>query len=147
MLVRAASLNTLVRHVSRCAQSPQYHSSALTAMPLSEFREKKDTREERLTQNVGRSWTVKELRRKSFEDLHKLWVVLYKERNVLLTEMNAARRSGMAFPQPDRKQKVKKSMGAIKTVLGERKLDKLSQIALKKMNQEHGKEEEEDESL
>lgn len=90
----------------------------------------------RMAEAVGRSWSVKELRRKSFEDLHKLWYVLYKERNMLLTESNLARRKGIIFPQPDRKTKVKKSMAAIKTVLGERKRERISQFYLRRAEQE-----------
>jgi len=40
-------------------------------------------------------------------------------------------RKAIPFPQADRRQKVKKSMGAIKAVLGERKRDKIAQHALK----------------
>jgi len=93
--------------------------------PLDAFR---DTvpREKRQTERVGRSWSVKELRRKSYDDLHKLWLVLYKEKNMLLTEANLARRHGYMMLQPDRRKKVRKSMGAIRHVLGERKRAKIA---------------------
>ena len=60
-------------------------------------------------------------------------LVLYKENNMLLTEQNLSRRRGLVFPQPERMQKVKKSMGAIRQVLGERKRDKISRMALERM--------------
>lgn len=53
---------------------------------------------------------------------------------MLLTEQQLSRRRGIIFPQPDRIQKVKKSLGAIRQVLGERKRDKLSQMALQQMD-------------
>jgi large subunit ribosomal protein L47 len=75
---------------------------------------------------VGRPWSVAELRRKSYEDLHKLWYVLYMERNMLLTEQQLSRRRQIRFPQPQRIKKVQKSMQGIKQVLGERKRLKIS---------------------
>ncbi|GKZ00427.1 hypothetical protein MPSEU_000995300 [Mayamaea pseudoterrestris] len=93
-------------------------------------------RAQRMSDPVGRSWSVAELRRKSFQDLHKLWFVLYKERNMLLTEKQLSRRKGAIFPQPERFKKVQKSMGAIRHVLGERKRDKLSSLALGGMDRD-----------
>jgi ribosomal protein L29 len=52
--------------------------------------------------------------------------VLYKERNMLLTEKNLSRRKNLVFPQPERWKKVKRSMAAIKVVLGERKREKIA---------------------
>lgn len=50
---------------------------------------------------------------------------------MLLTEQQLSRRRGILFPQPDRVAKVKKSLGAIRQVLGERKRDKLSQVVVR----------------
>jgi len=88
--------------------------------PLDAFRDPVD-RQLRMQEPVGRQWSVKELRRKSYEDLHRLWYVLYKEKNMLLTEQQLSRRRQLIFPQPDRFKKVQKSIGAIRQVLGERK--------------------------
>ena len=45
---------------------------------------------------------------------------------MLLTEANLARRHGYMMLQPDRRKKVRKSMGAIRHVLGERKRAKIA---------------------
>ena len=50
---------------------------------------------------------------------------------MLLTESHLSRVNNVIFPQKERQQKVKKSMAAIKVVLGERKRNKIAQHALK----------------
>eukprot|EP01129_Flabellula_baltica_P005781 TRINITY_DN2117_c0_g1_i2.p1 TRINITY_DN2117_c0_g1~~TRINITY_DN2117_c0_g1_i2.p1 ORF type:complete len:122 (-),score=29.14 TRINITY_DN2117_c0_g1_i2:16-381(-) len=81
---------------------------------------------------VGRAWSASELRLKSFSDLHKLWFVLLKEKNMLLTQREAFRKSGEreSYPSPYRLRKVRKSMARIQVVLGERKkaADKAKQM-------------------
>jgi large subunit ribosomal protein L47 len=107
-------------------QQRQLHTTRTVHMPLDEFRDVA-TRQERATQMVGRPWSVTELRRKSFDDLHKLWLVLYKERNMLLTEQQLSRRrQGLIFPQPERMKKVQQGLAAIRHVLGERKRLKIA---------------------
>lgn len=69
---------------------------------------------------TGRKWRANELRGKSNEDLHKLWYVLLKERNMLNTLRHEAKRQGVPMPSPQRCYKVQKSMASIKQVLGER---------------------------
>lgn len=68
----------------------------------------------------GRSWTAAELRNKDFSDLHKLWFVCLKERNMLLSERLYYRQIGQAAPDPHRLSKVKKTMAMIKVVINER---------------------------
>lgn len=110
------------------------YSSNNNSSLLDAFRDPVD-RETRAKQPVGRAWSAEELRRKSYEDLHKLWYVLYMERNMLLTEQQLSRRRQLIFPQPHRLKKVQKSMGAIKQVLGERKRRKISDYNANRMEQ------------
>lgn len=55
---------------------------------------------------------------------------------MLLTELKLSSRSQLIMPQPERLQKVKKSMGAIRHVLGERKQEKLAVVALRRAQME-----------
>ncbi|BGP27645.1 54S ribosomal protein L4 [Rhodotorula toruloides] len=73
----------------------------------------------------GRAWRTEELRIKSFEDLHKLWYILLRERNVLLTQKEEARRvsidlRGFSMVH-ENLHKCRKSMARIKGVLAERR--------------------------
>ncbi|KCV68931.1 hypothetical protein H696_04351 [Fonticula alba] len=70
--------------------------------------------------SVGRSWTASELRTHSYEDLHKLWFVLLKERNMLLTQRYACNIEKRPFYAREHLRKVRKSMARLKHVLGER---------------------------
>ena len=51
----------------------------------------------RLTPLSGRSWTISELRHKSFEDLHSLWWVCLKEMNRLNTLDNERERMNAGY--------------------------------------------------
>jgi len=69
---------------------------------------------------VGRSWKKDELRIKSNQDLHKLWFVLLKERNMLLTMEHECKNKYELFPNPERIDKVEESMNNLETVVRER---------------------------
>jgi large subunit ribosomal protein L47 len=73
---------------------------------------------------VGRAWRTAELRQKSFEDLHHLWHVLLREKNVLETERVHLRNPQLGqrahIDRPDRIAKVRLSMARLQTVIAER---------------------------
>ena len=55
----------------------------------------------------GRAWRLDELRLKSNADLHKLWYVLHKERNMVLTMEELYTANCISMPSPERIAKVK----------------------------------------
>ena len=62
-----------------------------------------------LTIHAGRAWKTEELQKKSFADLHILWYVLLKERNVLATQAAELRRLTIQTNDsliPERKRRV-----------------------------------------
>ncbi|KAK4768273.1 hypothetical protein SAY87_003414 [Trapa incisa] len=73
----------------------------------------------------GRSWKACELRLKSWDDLHKLWYVLLKEKNMLMTQRQMLQAQNLRFSNPERLPKVRKSMCRIKQVLTERAIEEL----------------------
>lgn len=58
---------------------------------------------------LGRSWKASELRLKSWDDLNKLWYVLLKEKNMLMTQRQMLNAQNLRFPNPERIPKVKVS--------------------------------------
>ncbi|KAH9179341.1 mitochondrial 39-S ribosomal protein L47 (MRP-L47)-domain-containing protein [Lactarius sanguifluus] len=74
----------------------------------------------------GRAWSAAELRRKSFRDLHTLWYVLVRERNLIATQMEGYRRAsispGVVRNVHKRDYQCRKSMARIKYVINERRL-------------------------
>jgi len=55
---------------------------------------------------LGRGWKASELRLKSWDDLQKLWYVLLKEKNMLMTQRQMLQAQNMQFPNPERIPKV-----------------------------------------
>ncbi|XP_059468409.1 large ribosomal subunit protein uL29m [Neocloeon triangulifer] len=72
------------------------------------------------TIKTGRSWRTDELRIKSNEDLHKLWFVLLKERNMLLSMERECKKEYRVFANPERIDKVEESMENLEKVVRER---------------------------
>ncbi|KAI3820773.1 hypothetical protein L1987_08321 [Smallanthus sonchifolius] len=91
--------------------------------PLEEFFEADRNPEEEKPVVYGRSWKASELRLKSWDDLNKLWYVLLKEKNMLMTQRQMLHAQNLRFPNPERLPKVRKSMCRIKHVLTERAIE------------------------
>ncbi|AET37411.1 mitochondrial 54S ribosomal protein uL29m Ecym_1161 [Eremothecium cymbalariae DBVPG len=70
----------------------------------------------------SRSWTIPELRRKSFEDLHSLWYTCLKERNILAREnhllLHSMKSSREVYKDVD--ERIRTTMWRIRHVLSER---------------------------
>ncbi|XP_059303842.1 uncharacterized protein LOC132055858 [Lycium ferocissimum] len=91
--------------------------------PLVQFFEVDRTAEDDKPVVYGRGWKASELRLKSWDDLQKLWYVLLKEKNMLMTQRQMLNAQNLRFPNPERMSKVRKSMCRIKHVLTERAID------------------------
>ncbi|KAJ8753581.1 hypothetical protein K2173_022822 [Erythroxylum novogranatense] len=118
------------RTLSSAAKSETSAASAATAAgttrsgknPLEEFFEA-DRKQDDNKPVYGRSWKASELRLKSWDDLQKLWYVLLKEKNMLMTQRQMLQSQNLQFPNPERLPKVRKSMCRIKHVLSERAIE------------------------
>ncbi|XP_049640597.1 39S ribosomal protein L47, mitochondrial-like [Suncus etruscus] len=82
------------------------------------FDDPKNWGEEKVKSSAA--WTCQPLRNKSNEDLHKLWYVFLKERNMLLTLQQEAKRQRVPMPSSERLDKVVESMDALDKVVRER---------------------------
>ncbi|XP_050379047.1 uncharacterized protein LOC126796296 [Argentina anserina] len=91
--------------------------------PLEELFEVDRKTDEEAPVVYGRSWKASELRLKSWDDLNKLWFVLLKEKNMLMTQRQMLHAQNLRFPNPERLPKVRKSMCRIKHVLTERAIE------------------------
>lgn len=105
-------------------QLPQYtiksqmHTTTMQCNLMDFFDDKKNWGENEV--KSGRAWTTAELRIKSNSDLHKLWFVLLKEKNMLLTMEQECNDKVELFPSPERIDKVNLSMENLETVVRER---------------------------
>ncbi|KAG8378971.1 hypothetical protein BUALT_Bualt07G0039900 [Buddleja alternifolia] len=98
-------------------------SSTIRHNPLEEFFEADRNPDDEKPVVYGRSWKASELRLKSWDDLQKLWYVLLKEKNMLMTQRQMLHAQNLRFPNPERVPKVRKSMCRIKHVLTERAIE------------------------
>ncbi|XP_074047090.1 large ribosomal subunit protein uL29m [Macrotis lagotis] len=111
-------LNKNIANITPLHQYRLIHTT-LTRKGLEEFfDDPKNWGEE--TVKSGAAWTCEQLRCKSNEDLHKLWYILLKERNMLLTLEQEAKRQRLPMPSPERLDKVSESMDALDKVIQER---------------------------
>nr|CAH7713935.1 unnamed protein product [Callosobruchus chinensis] len=105
-------------NVSKCINSRAKSTSAPKGGLMEFFDDEKNWGAQEV--KTGRSWKKEELRLKSNTDLHKLWYVLLKERNMLLTMEHDAKDRVKLFPSPERLDKVEDSMENLEAVVRER---------------------------
>ena len=89
-------------------------------------------------QEYGRGWRIDELRLKSGVDLHKLWYVLLKEQNMLLTIEHEAFQTNTMIKRGNRKAYIDLAMRDIQTIIAQRNKSILGALYLQE--QGHGPE-------
>ncbi|XP_022988417.1 39S ribosomal protein L47, mitochondrial [Cucurbita maxima] len=123
-LTRVIGRRFLAAARSETSSAAAAASTATTGYnPLEEFFEADRSPDDDKPVVYGRSWKASELRLKSWDDLNKLWYVLLKEKNMLMTQRQMLNAQNLRFPNPERIPKVRKSMCRIKQVLTERAID------------------------
>ncbi|KAK7859101.1 39s ribosomal protein l47 [Quercus suber] len=106
--------NAIVKNFGRtlfaAAKSETSNATAAAASvarnPLQEFFEADRNIDDDKPVVYGRSWKASELRLKSWDDLNKLWYVLLKEKNMLMTQRQMLHSQNLRFPNPERIPKV-----------------------------------------
>ena len=76
--------------------------------------------ENRMT--VGKAWSASLLRLKSNEDLHKLWYILLREKNVILSDKQLARQHRASIDSRSRMLKIRQSMARLLSIVREREI-------------------------
>ncbi|XP_037800175.1 39S ribosomal protein L47, mitochondrial-like [Penaeus monodon] len=115
---KAAVATANTNYFKTLPSAASFHTSARRLGLMEFFDDKKNWGEQEV--KVGRAWKLDELRIKSNEDLHKLWFVLLKEKNMLLTMEFACKEEFKLFPNPERIDKVEESMKNLEEVVQER---------------------------
>ncbi|KAK7283516.1 hypothetical protein RIF29_13083 [Crotalaria pallida] len=126
-LFAAVRSKTYTSSSSAAAATASSSSSSANATqghnPLHDFFEQHRSADDDKPLVYGRGWKASELRLKSWDDLHKLWYVLLKEKNMLMTQRQMLHAQNLRFAHPERLPKVRKSMCRIKHVLTERAIE------------------------
>lgn len=103
---------------------------------MEEFFEKPENIGKKVVKSAA-AWSRDLLRLKSNEDLHKLWFILLKERNMLSTMQHHYESLDEPMPSPERLEKVAESMSNLRDVIEER--DKArNMLLLGRPTQAHG---------
>ncbi|GAV81020.1 MRP-L47 domain-containing protein [Cephalotus follicularis] len=130
------TLLTAAKSESFAATAAAASTARVAQNPLEEFFEADRSQDNDKPVVYGRSWKASELRLKSWDDLNKLWYVLLKEKNMLMTQRQMLHAQNLRFPNPERLPKVRKTMCRIKHVLTERAIeepDRRRSAEMKKM--------------
>ncbi|KAF9618623.1 hypothetical protein IFM89_002318 [Coptis chinensis] len=105
-------VNVFKRTLFSAARSEASNAASVSSAksmynPLEAFFEADRSQEEEKPVVYGRGWKASELRLKSWDDLQKLWYVLLKEKNMLMTQRQMLNTQNLRFPNPERIPKIR----------------------------------------